>query len=214
MDPKQIIAQGFDIIAERYVEWSRHTRVEERQRYTSLIVNHLPQGAQVLDLGCGMGVPTTATFAQHFTVTGVDISARQIELARQKVPQATFLQSDIFLLDFPPRSFDAVVAFYSLFCLPRAELFPLLQKVASWLRPEGLFVASLGAQSVEELFSPDWLGVPMYWSLFDSATNQHLIQQAGLQLLSTQEETETEDGTPITFLWVVAQKPGEPAEKG
>src|SRR2546429_8375786 len=93
-----------------------------------------PQGAHVLDLGCGMGVPTTATLAQHFTVTGVDISAHQIELARQKVPQATFIQSDISLLDFPPRSFDAVVAFYSLFCLPRAELFPLLQKIASWLR--------------------------------------------------------------------------------
>src|SRR5690348_1787636 len=114
MDPKQIVAQGFDIIAECYVEWSRHTRVEERERYTSLIVDRLPQGAYVLDLGCGMGVPTTATLAQHFTVTGVDISAHQIELARQKVPQATFIQSDISLLDFPSHSFDAVVAFYSL----------------------------------------------------------------------------------------------------
>jgi ubiquinone/menaquinone biosynthesis C-methylase UbiE len=213
-DPKQIVAQGFDIIAERYVEWSRHTRVEERERYTSLVVNRLPQGAHVLDLGCGMGIPTTATLAQHFTVTGVDISAHQIELARQKVPQATFIQADISQLDFPPHSFDAIVAFYSLFCLPRAELFPLLQKIASWLRPEGLFVASLGAESIEELFSPDWLGVPMYWSIFDSATNKQLIQQAGLQIRSAQEETETEDGVPITFLWVVAQKTAESVEKG
>jgi SAM-dependent methyltransferase len=135
-------------------------------------------------------------------------------LARQKVPQATFIQSDISQLDFPPHSFDAIVAFYSLFCLPRAELFPLLQKIASWLRPEGLFVASLGAESIEELFSPDWLGVPMYWSIFDSATNKQLIQQAGLQIRSAQEETETEDGVPITFLWVVAQKTAESVEKG
>ncbi len=57
------------------------------------------------------------------------------------------------------------------------------------------------------MFAPDWLGVPMYWSFFDSATNQRLIQDAGLHLLSAQEETEEEDGVPITFLWAVAQKP-------
>src|SRR5437588_4797340 len=146
MDPKHIVAQGFDHIAERYVEWSRHTRVEERKRYTTLIVDRLEPGAQVLDLGCGMGIPTTATLAELFTVTGVDISSRQIEFARQKVPQATFLQADISCLDFPPVSFHAVVAFYSLFCLPREELFPLLQKIACWLRPGGLFVASLGTE--------------------------------------------------------------------
>jgi hypothetical protein len=54
----------------------------------------------------------------------------------------------------------------------------------------------------------------MYWSIFDSATNKQLIQQAGLQIRSAQEETETEDGVPITFLWVVAQKTAESVEKG
>jgi SAM-dependent methyltransferase len=206
-DPKQIVAQGFDQIGERYAEWSLHTRVEERERYTSLIVDRLQQGASVLDIGCGAGIPTTAILAEHFTVTGVDISTHQIELARQKVPQATFLQADIAHLDLVPASFDAVVAFYSLICLPRAELFPLFQRIASWLKPGGLFVAALGAQEVEEFFSPDWLGVPMYWSLFDSATNQRLLQDAGLHILSAQEETEEEDGVSITFLWAIAQKP-------
>lgn len=205
-DPKHIVAEGFDRIGERYVEWSLQTRVEERERYTSLIVDRLPRGASVLDLGCGAGVPTTATLAEHFRVTGVDISPRQIELARQNVPQGTFVHADMASLDFPPANFDAVVAFYSLFCLPRAELFPLVQKIASWLKPKGLFVAALGAQEVEELFSPDWLGVPMYWSLFESETNLRLIREAGFQILSAQEETEEEDGVPITFLWVVAQK--------
>ncbi len=44
-------------------------------------------------------------------------------------------------------------------------------------------------------------------SIFDSATNQRLIQDAGLHILSAQEETEEEDGVSITFLWVIAQKP-------
>jgi hypothetical protein len=47
----------------------------------------------------------------------------------------------------------------------------------------------------------------MYWSHFDSQTNQRLIQDTGLQLLSATEEIAEEDGVPVTFLWVVAQKP-------
>jgi ubiquinone/menaquinone biosynthesis C-methylase UbiE len=205
-DPKQIVAQGFDKIAEKYEEWSRHTRIDERERYTSLVIDRLQAGSAVLDLGCGSGVPTTARLAQHFTVTGVDISTYQIDLARQNVPQATCMQSDIAQVVFPPSSFDAVVAFYSLFCLPRTELAPVLQKIASWLRPGGYFVASLGTQSIEELYSPDWLGVPMYWSLFESEENKRLVHEAGLTIISADEETEEEDGVPITFLWIVAQK--------
>jgi hypothetical protein len=70
-------------------------------------------------------------------------------------------------------------------------------------------VASLGTQSVEECYIPDWLGVPMYCSLFESATNQPLIEEAGLQIRSACEETGEEDGVPVTFLWLVAQKPAE-----
>jgi hypothetical protein len=47
----------------------------------------------------------------------------------------------------------------------------------------------------------------MYWSHYDSATNKHLVAQAGLEILSAREETAEEDGEPVTFLWIVARKP-------
>ena len=46
----------------------------------------------------------------------------------------------------------------------------------------------------------------MYWSHYDSATNRALIEQAGLHIISAREETAEEDGQPVTFLWVIAQK--------
>lgn len=42
----------------------------------------LPEGARVLELGCGSGNITTRRLAERFIVTGMDISARQIELAQ------------------------------------------------------------------------------------------------------------------------------------
>jgi len=48
----------------------------------------------------------------------------------------------------------------------------------------------------------------MYWSHYDSATNRQLVEHTGLHVLSDSEETAEEDGVPVTFLWIVAQKPG------
>jgi SAM-dependent methyltransferase len=207
MHPKQIVAQGYDAIAERYAEWAGRTRTDERERYTAVLLNALPPGARVLELGCGVGVPTTQRLARRFAVTGVDISAQHIALARRNVPAATFVQADMAALDFPPAGFDAVAAFYSIIHVPREEHAALLHDIATWLRPGGLLVAAMGAGSTQAAVEQDWLGVPMYFSHFDSATNQRLVEDAGFEIISAREETADEDGVPVTFVWVVARKP-------
>jgi hypothetical protein len=70
-------------------------------------------------------------------------------------------------------------------------------------------VATLGAGAEPGAIEPDWLGAPMYWSHYDSAANRALIDQAGLHILDAREETAEEDGQPVTFLWVIAQKAGD-----
>ncbi len=214
MDPKQIVADGYDRIAEQHEEWASHVRMEERAKYTAVLLEELPRGAEVLELGCGSGMPTTQQLAARFAVTGVDFSARQIALAQQNVPMAKYVSADMTDLDFPADSFDAVAAFYSIIHVPRQEQSALLCKIASWLRPGGLLVATLGAHSSEADFNEDWLGTPMYWSSFDSETNQRLVEETGLSILSAQEETAEEFGEPITFLWVIAQKPSQERKDG
>ena len=53
-DPKQVVEEGYDRIAERYLEWARTGRAEERARYTSVLLDELPRGARV-----GLFVATT-----------------------------------------------------------------------------------------------------------------------------------------------------------
>ncbi len=204
--PKCIVAEGYDAVAERYLTWSAGISDASRARYTQALLDGLPEGACVLELGCGAGVPTTYALAERFVVTGVDISARQIELARQAVPSATFIQSDMTALDFPPQSFDGVAAFFSLIHVPREEQPPLLERIATWLRPGGLFVATMGVRDEAGDIEEDWLGAPMYFSHYDADTNRQLVEQARLRILSASEETQEEDGRPVAFLWVVARK--------
>ena len=213
IDPKRIVAEGYDRIAEQYCAWASQVRREERAKYTSLLLDKLPAGAAVLELGCGAGLPTTRQLAQHCAVTGVDISTRQVALARHNVPTATFLHADMTHLDFGPASFDAVAAFYSLLHVPHHEQPDLLRHIAAWLRPGGILVATLWPHGAEATFVDDWLGAPMYWSGFDRATTTRLIAEVGLYLLSAEEETCEEFDAPITFLWVIAEKPVEAREK-
>jgi SAM-dependent methyltransferase len=210
--PKRIVSEGYDAVAERYLCWSAGIPDAARTRYTQALLDGLEQGARVLELGCGAGVPTTRALAAKFAVIGVDISARQIELARTTIPDATFFQADMTALDFPLASFDGVCAFFSLIHVPREEQPPLLAHIASWLRPGGLFVATMGVRDTDGDVEDDWLGAPMYFSHYDAATNRALVEQAGLRLVSANEETQEEDGQPVIFLWVVARRPYEATE--
>jgi SAM-dependent methyltransferase len=149
----------------------------------------------------------TAALADGRRVTGVDISATQIELARRNVPGATFLQADMTALAFPARSFDAVVAFYSLTHVPRDEQGPLLERIATWLRPGGVFIASMGVEEDPGGVERDWLGVDMYFSHFGAKKNRRLVERAGLVVESSEIHAEPEDRHDARFLWIVARAP-------
>src|SRR5437868_768090 len=95
VDPKQIVADGYDQIAETYaaraVRASQRVGGSGRDRFLAAYLADLPAGARVLDLGCATGVPVARTLAERFIVTGVDVSPQSIELARQNVPGAAFI---------------------------------------------------------------------------------------------------------------------------
>ncbi|MEY4850449.1 MAG: hypothetical protein RLZZ331_1453 [Pseudomonadota bacterium] len=69
-------------------------------------------GKRVLDLACGTGYGTAIVGAQGAQVTGADISATAIRLARKRhgSDNVTFVIADCFDLPFAAGSFDVVVA--------------------------------------------------------------------------------------------------------
>ncbi|MEM7033217.1 MAG: class I SAM-dependent methyltransferase [Chloroflexota bacterium] len=205
-NPKKIVKDGYNQIAETYLDWIQNVRSSERKKYTEIILTQLLAGSALLELGCGTGLPTTQTLAKHYQITGVDLSERHIELAQKNVPQATFHCGDMTKLDFPTNTFDAIAAFYSLGHIPRNEMAPLLKNIAQWLKPNGLFVASFGTLPDYGSIEPDWLGAPMYWSSHDAETNQKLVRDVGLHIIRAIKETDEEFEEPVTFLWVVARK--------
>lgn len=207
-DEKEIVQSGYDRIAERYLSWSDSVDNDPRDRFLGELADRLPDGARVLDLGCGAGIPSTRRLAERFEVVGVDISEAQLDLARKNVPEATFVRADFSELTFPGGSFDGIVAFYSISHVPRDEHARLFSRVAGWLKPGGLFLATLGAEDSPD-WTGEWLGVPMFFSSHGADENRRLLHAAGLSLVLDEIVAMREPEGEVKFLWVLAQKSAE-----
>jgi SAM-dependent methyltransferase len=205
-DPSEFVAAGYDLASERYTEAAKAGN-EVRDRYTRAIVERVEAGSDVLDLGCGAGQPTTEILAEHFRVTGVEVSGSQIARARETIPGARFIQGDMCQVEHPESSFDGVVAFYSVIHVPRQRQQALLDSIYQWLRPNGLFIASMASTGSERWVEEDFFGAPMYWSSFDADTNEQMIRDAGFEIESADLVTLEFDEEEETHLWVVARRP-------
>lgn len=206
VDFKRLVAEGYDAISDRYFAWasSFHTPA---LRWLDDLLQRLEDGSVVLDLGCGRGVPFTQKLARRHRVTGVDISARQVELARTLVPEAEFVQADATSLEQPPESLDAVVSLFMLGHVPPEEQGPLLQRIAGWLRPGGFLLTTM-ATSGTEAVDPDWLGAPMYFASHTPEENTALVETAGLEILRDRVIPHHEPGHgEVSFMWLLARKP-------
>ncbi len=205
---RRTVESGYDRIAEQYLSTKDPhdpLALGALEDFASL----LPAEAAVLDLGCGAGVPATRWLADRgFAVTGVDVSARQLELARENVPEGTFLKADMAEAAFAPETFDAVVAFHSIIHVPRADHPALLGRINRWLKLGGPFLATMTVTDYEGK-DEDWegWGAPMAWSHYDRDANVEMLREAGFEIHYA--EPRTGKGTSDedeTWLWVLARK--------
>ncbi len=207
-DPRtELVGRGYDAIGARFNAWRDQIVGDPRREWEEELVSRLRDGARVLELGCGAGVPDTQRLATRFHVTGVDISVEQLRRARAAVPQAEFIHADFTALELEPGSFDAVVSFYAFNHVPRELLAPTFAQIHSWLVPGGLLMTALGVGDTEA-WTGDWLGAPMFFSSFPRETNARLVKEARFEIIRDELVTFLEPEGEATFQWVLAMRRG------
>lgn len=202
---KRTVQAAYDELGPRFGEWGEAIEGDPWERLLDELTARLPPNARVLDLGCGNGAKI-ARLAGRFDLVAVDLSKEQLRLARAKLDAATLVNGDFSELDFPAQSFDAVTAFYSIMHVPREEHPALFGRIAGWLKPGGLFLASLSHVGGEDR-TYEWLGVEMFFSGFDAETNRRLVREAGFELIRDDLIWMQEPQGDAAFLWVLAKKP-------
>ena len=156
---------------------------------------HLPPGARVLDVACGIGT-TTRLMARAFGLAafGLDVSEANVAkaqvLAGEPLPApAVFASGSAEALPFPDGSFDAVV------CECAVSTFPdqprVLAEFARVLKPGG--VVGISDMLVEGDLPPDLAGRIAPWTCLGGARSavgyQSLLLAAGLRVTGCADET-------------------------
>jgi ubiquinone/menaquinone biosynthesis C-methylase UbiE len=98
---------------------------------------------EVLDAGMGPGRLCAALASRGFRVTGVDASAKMVELARERMPDSAdrLLEAEIEALPFPDHSFDVAVATGVVEYVDYRE--SALHELARVVKPGGLVLVSI-----------------------------------------------------------------------
>lgn len=127
----------YNLSAEAFVKGTIDADLSELRRR---FLNHLPEGAHILDLGCGSGRDSKAFLEQGYTVTAIDGSIECCKLAGETIGQEVFCKT-FDQLDYE-QDFDGVWACASLLHVPFVELTGIFKKIAGALKPGGYLYAS------------------------------------------------------------------------
>ncbi|MDD5071531.1 MAG: methyltransferase domain-containing protein [Patescibacteria group bacterium] len=204
MDKSKQASSVYDKIAEPYAK-----EFSKPSEYIEEFLALLPKDAKILDVGCGVGVDAGFMESEGFEIIGIDLSKEMLNIARQKFPQIDFRQQDIRTLDFPPNSFDGILASCSLIHIPKKDVPALLEKFHQILKKDGaIYIAFQGGKSeeifIDEPFKPD---EKLFLNIISFDEVQNLLVKNGFSIVKHYErEPKSKEELNYTKLYVIAKK--------
>ena len=154
---------GFDLWADGYDHSVQRSDAEGSYPFAGYreILNDIYRrvlaagGGDVLDIGFGTGTLTAKLYEQDCHIWGQDFSARMVELAQEKMPQAALYCGDFskgLVEKLRGRQYDAIIATYSLHHLTDDRKVTFLGSLRSLLRAGGcIYVGDVAFQTRAEL---------------------------------------------------------------
>ncbi|MEA1950506.1 MAG: class I SAM-dependent methyltransferase [Planctomycetota bacterium] len=114
----------------------RRLRPDRSLKTMAVVYRHKP-GGRLCDFGCGTG-KLLAHAVESFSTVGIDISSRQAEGARRRVPDASIVVAPVVESNLPSASFDVV----TMQSYIEHESNPMAALRAAWelLNPGGVLV--------------------------------------------------------------------------
>jgi SAM-dependent methyltransferase len=165
------------------------------------LVQHKQSGA-LLDLGCSSGSFLESMRSQSWKLYGIEMSPDCARAAEARCDAQVFV-GDILEAPFPPETFDVITCFDVLEHLFEPQR--VVQKVANWLKPGGIFLVQVpNIDSAESrVFGSYWHGLELPRHLFhySPASLKFLAQSVGLLDVSLETRRNPAVGTSLRYVW-------------
>jgi predicted TPR repeat methyltransferase len=169
--------------------YERHATVWDSERGKQLFergwLEHfralLPEGASVLDLGCGSGEPIAQYLSESgYVVTGVDSSTAMIGLCRARLPYATWIVADMRSIHLGQR-FAGIMAWDSFFHLTQDDQRRMFAVFRDHVEPGGALMFTSGPAAGEAIGA--YRGDPLYHASLDSMEYRRLLDSHGFKVV-------------------------------
>ena len=116
-----------------------------------------------------------------YRAVGVDLSSEQRRHSQSRCPTAQLIRADIGTVEFAAQSFAGVLAYDSLWHLPRNEHQDVFRSIRRWLVSGGTALLTV-AVGDGELFT-ELMGAPVFYDAWPETTTQRMLQTAGLTIV-------------------------------
>jgi SAM-dependent methyltransferase len=120
--------------------------VRSRRDSALEVVERYSAGADILDLGCGLGATALEIADTYKSYVGVDVSNKAIERAAlamrlnpSRASKITYVVRDISTY-VPPKPFSVILFRESIYYIPQHKTLATLRRFASFLSPNGVFI--------------------------------------------------------------------------
>ena len=168
-----------------------HMNWRNTLRYSAL----LTQGATVLDLGCGSGMPVAHNIVQHGRhVTGVNSSPTMISLCRNRMPEQEWIVSDMRAVALG-RRFNGILGWDSFFFLRPDDQRKMFNVFAAHASPSAFLMFNTGPRYGEAI--GQYRGEPLYHASLDSSEYEALLDQSGFKVVSHKVEDDEAGGRTV-----------------
>lgn len=181
---KRNAIETYNIIA----DWFAANRYEGlmEKAYLDSLISIIGAGANVLDLGCGTGMPImNYLLDKGMQVVGVDASHRMLDKARKRFPSVDFLEVDMRELSLD-KKFDAIIAWHSFFHLPPEDQVPMFGVFKAHLNNGGVLLFTSGKE-----YGESWGmngGANLYHGSLDTLQYRALLETNNFQVLQYKED--------------------------
>lgn len=213
---KARLKDSYDAIAEKYTVWVTKNSNIRLQYLEKLLALLSTTQNEILELGCGAGIPTfekLLAHRPHFRIMGNDLSSAQIALGKARLEDVVsdtdrikWIEGDMMSLDFADGSFDVILGFYTIQHLPREEQVVILDNIVHWLKPGGYILINFPADEEANVVMEGWMA-PEGWVYYSGWSVEKYRQLlTGLKLEVVLDEVK-QDNVKAEFLWVIAKKP-------
>ena len=170
-------ARTLAVYREKAADYAETFKGAGEDPHLETFIMALPQGAYVLDLGCGPGIAARRMIEAGLGVDAMDASPEMVEMANASGVAATC--STFSELD-AHGAYDGVWANFSLLHAPKSEFPGHLTRVRKAMRPGGLFHIAMKTGKGEHR---DTLG--RFYAFYEPEELERLLGNAGFSVEGT-----------------------------